>query len=248
MNLLCKGYKMAKTRFDNINPVTLYTTVLPSTKKKVQYRAYNVREEKQLLLADESKDGIVMLKTLASIIEQCITPKQSRLTSFDVEYMFAKIRAKSVGEIATLRVGCDGPECADVSVEYRFNLDTLEVKFPENVSNIIKVSDTLGFELVYPSITDAIEIESEQNETKKKFLAISSSIVRVFNGDEILDVTDEDKEAIADLIDKLDPQQYAKLAEFFEQVPETSGKLEYRCPKCKKEHKKEIKGLHNFFS
>lgn len=248
MNLLCKGYKMAKTRFENINPVTLYTTVLPSTKQKIQYRAYNVREEKQLLLADESKDGITMLKTLASIIEQCITPKQQRLTSFDVEYMFAKIRSKSVGEIAVLRVGCDGEECADVSIEYRFNLDTLEVKFPKNVSNFIKVQDSLGFEMVYPSITDAIEIESERDENKKKFRAISSSISKVYHGDEIIDVTDDDKEGIADLIDKLDPQQYAKLAEFFEQVPETSGKLEYRCPKCKKEHKKEIKGLHNFFS
>ena len=80
------------SKFSHINPATFYQTILPSSKKSISFRAYNIKEEKQLLLAEQSEDGITMIKTLADVVSRCLLPQQDYLATFDVEYLFSQIR------------------------------------------------------------------------------------------------------------------------------------------------------------
>lgn len=237
-------------KFSHINPATFYQTLLPSTKQPISFRPYNVREEKQLLLAEQSEDGITMIRTLADVVSRCLLPQQDRLTTFDVEYLFSQIRSKSVGEFSKLSVGCNQAGCEDISIEYMYPLEDIKVQYPEGNKDFIKVSDKLGFKMRYPSIGDAIDLEHIKDDAQKKFKAVSSCITEVYSDDEVINVSDseEDLSGVMELIDNLQPSQYAMLSEFFDEIPYIYGRIKYHCTKCRTEHNLTIKGLSDFFA
>ena len=173
-----------------------------------------------------------MIQTLNQVVLNCITPTPKYLTSFDLEYLFAQIRSKSVGEISIVKVGCDGDECQDVQIEYRYDLSNLEVVFPPNANKIIKLTDQIAVKMRYPSVEDSLRIELMQNDTDRKYEAIKSSIDLIYAGEEVIHVDEEPKEALVEFIDNLNPHAYRKLEEFFDELPYVEGTLKYRCPKC----------------
>lgn len=236
-----------QSKLAGLNVSPLYDVTIPSTQEKVKFRAYNVKEERALLTADEQGDGSVMIQTLNQVVLNCLTPSPTSLTSFDLEYIFAQIRSKSVGEVAIIKVGCDETDCKDVQIEYRFDLQQLQVVFPEGISKTIKLSDQIAVKMKYPSVEDSLRIEFIESETDKRYEAVKSQIDLIYNGDEVIHVDEEPKEAVVAFIDGLNPQQYRKLEGFFEEMPYLEGELKYRCTKCRKEHTKKVRGLANFF-
>ena len=88
-----------------------YSAVLPSTGEQVEYRPFLVKEEKILMIAQESNDNSAMMKALKNIIKACTFNKvnPSKCTTYDIEYLFLKLRAVSVGETAELQFKCE--EC-----------------------------------------------------------------------------------------------------------------------------------------
>lgn len=239
--------KMSKLSALNVS--TLYDVTIPSSGEKVKFRAYNVKEERALLTADESKDGSVMISTLNYVVLNCLMPAPEHLTSFDLEYLFAQIRAKSVGEISTISVGCDEKECVEkeISIEYKYNLSDLQVVFPPNKDMNIVLSDSLAIKMKYPSVEDSLRVEQLTSDSAKRYEAIKSSIDIIYSGDEAIKVSEEPENEIISFVDNLNPKQYKKLEEFFEEMPFVEGTLKYRCTNCKKEHIKKIQGLLNFF-
>lgn len=236
-----------ESKLSSLISVPYYDVIIPSSGIAAKFRAYNVKEEKQLLLADEQNDGSVMISTLNNVIKNCIIPRQERLTSFDLEYLFAQIRSKQVGEIATVVVGCSTTGCEDVKIEYQYNLSDIKIVFPEGISKLIKISDTLTIQMRYPSVEDSLDIELEKNETEKRYKAIKSQIDIIFNNGEAIQIAEESEESISSFIDSLNPQQYRKLETFFEKMPYAEGILKYRCTKCKTQHEKKVIGLASFF-
>ena len=238
------------SKFSHINPATFYQTTLPSTKQQISFRAYNIKEEKQLLLAEQSEDGITMIKTLAEVVARCLMPTQDYLTTFDIEYLFSQIRSKSVGEFSKLSVGCSQVGCEDVAIEYMYPLKDIKIQYPQNDNTFLKVQDDLGFKMRYPSIEDAIDLELIKDEVQKKFKAVSSSIVEVYSKDEVIKVGDSEEEMadIMSLIDSLHPAQFALLAKFFDDIPYIYGELRYKCSKCRTEHNLNVRGLSDFFA
>jgi hypothetical protein len=100
-----------------------YELTLPSQDTKVSYRPFLVKEEKLLLMALESQEGKQITNALKSIVDACTfgTLNVSALPTFDLEYIFLQIRAKSVGEIAKLKVKCpdDNETFANVEVDFQ---------------------------------------------------------------------------------------------------------------------------------
>jgi hypothetical protein len=128
--------------------------------ERAKFRPMRVKEERALLTADASENGSVMINTLHNVVKSCVEMIETKyLTSFDLEYLFTQIRAKSVGEITTLYLLCDTPGCEDVEVRYEYHLSDIKVVFPEGVSDIIKLSDDLAIKMRYPSVDEAIDIE-----------------------------------------------------------------------------------------
>ena len=136
-----------------LNDKPKYELTVPSTGTKIRFRPYLVKEEKILMLAMESEDKKATVNAIVDTIMACVDGDEideNKLTSFDVEYMFLNIRAKSVGEVSKLRVLCqdDGKTYANVEID----LNEIQVTVNDEHTNKIELTDEMGVIMKYPSI------------------------------------------------------------------------------------------------
>ena len=135
-----------------------YELVIPSTKKKVKYRPFLVKEEKVLIIAMESEDMSQIANAVKDVIKSCIMTrgvKVEELSTFDIEYLFLNIRGKSVGEEVEVMVTC--PDDGSTKVPVTINLDEIQVKFDKDHSRDIKLDDTLTLRMKYPSMDEFVK-------------------------------------------------------------------------------------------
>ena len=143
-----------------------YELELPSTGKTVKYRPFLVKEEKVLLMALEGKDEKHIISAVKDLIKNCVISriKVDTLPSFDLEYLFLKIRAASIGELITLTVTCQDDN--ETKVEAFINIDDVEVLKPEGHDTKIHLSDDMGIIMRYPSMQQFVDRELLQKEMK----------------------------------------------------------------------------------
>ena len=127
-----------------------YELEIPSTKKNLKYRPFLVKEEKVLLLALEGKDDAAIKQAVKNLLKGCIISrvKLENLTTFDLEYIFLRIRAASVGEIVEMTVKCLDDN--ETEVKYNLNINDVEVQFPEGHEKKIMLSEDTGLIMKYP--------------------------------------------------------------------------------------------------
>ena len=134
----------------------IYTTKIPSTDKVIKYRPFLVKEEKSLLIAQQSEDSTVMVDTLKAIVKDCVQDKieVEDLAMFDMEYLLLQIRAKSIGEIAELIFACD--VCEDPKAKVKINIDLTKIQIVKDPKHNKKINlfGDVGVVMKYPSITD----------------------------------------------------------------------------------------------
>ena len=222
---------------------------IPITGKKLTYRPFLVKEEKLLYLAMESKDEKEMVKAVKTIIKNCtslLDKEVEKLATFEIEYVFLKIRSKAVGEVSEFKVTMpdDGETQVDVSVP----LDKVELQVPDNHNPKIMFTDDVGVVMKYPSL----DIFVQQNMTDGEqtiddvFQLAASCIGQAFDGDEVYDSFTK-KEAV-DFLESLNSDQFAKIQEFFETIPKLSYTMSVRNPKTKKDNDIVFEGLAAFFA
>jgi hypothetical protein len=227
-----------------------YELVIPSTKEKVKFRPFLVKEEKALMIAQQSEDSSVMYNTLKSITGACLFNKVNieKLAMFDIEYIFCQLRAKSVGEESELMFSC--LECNDPKGRTKVNIDlsTISVKFDENHKQIIDLFDNVGIKMKYPGI-DLLNKLSTLNEsdTDAMFEVVIQSIDSIYTEDEVFSANDQTKEELFEFLDNLTQEQFKKIQAFFETMPKLQKELEFDCPNCGFHHKMTLQGLESFF-
>ena len=197
-----------------LNDTPKYEMTIPSSSKKVRYRPYLVKEEKILLLANESQDQNAIMSAITDTVLSCVQDnvERSELTTFDLEYMFVKIRSKSVGEKVEMYYACNHCE-----QENEVIIDLEEVKCEvNNQSQMIELTEDISLEIGYPSY-DGIDIES--NETDTGFSIIANSIKTVYTKEERIDMVDESKENIRAFLESMTSSQFKKVAEFVKEMP-----------------------------
>jgi hypothetical protein len=230
-----------------------YSLVIPSSKKVVKYRPFLVKEEKSLLIAQQSEDLTVMVDTLKSVIKSCVIDKidVDSLASFDIEYMFTQIRGKSVGEIIELMFPCDldhGEENEKARVKISIDLTQLEVEVPEEHTNKIELFADVGVVMKYPSINVMQRLEGlEENDIDKVFSVIADCIDFIYQGDEIFYAKEQNEEELLQFLNNLTSEQFIKVQAFFSTMPRIKKQVEYKCPVCSREHKKVLEGMQSFF-
>ncbi len=230
-------------KLSELNPTPLYDVTIPSTKKKVKFRPFFVREERALLAAYESEDASVMLNTLMMVVKNCITPEQQELTPFDVEYLFLQVRAKSVGEISTLNF--TGKKCAKVTP---MNIDLRSAEIVGMGSNMnLTLSENLTIKMKYPSVNDLMKIESETDEHKVAMMVISASIDTIFFDSESINVKEESENDLFAFIERLSSKQYNTLENFIKNIPTVQMDIKWNCPHCSEKNENVLKGLNSFF-
>lgn len=223
--------------------VPTYHCVIPSTKKKVKFRAFNVGDEKALLMASESKDTKHMVSTVKDVLRNCVDHlKLEELAPFDIEYLFIKLRAVSVGETAT--IGHDCPKCNHRN-KIDIDLNALEIKFHEGHEKVIKVTPSLGFEMKYPDIDNTVGMDPNDPDTVMKVIA--SAVKSVYNGEDVIDASKESTEDIIALLEQLPSKQFQDIQHFFNTMPSLSKDVKYTCHNCKTENDVHLEGIADFF-
>jgi hypothetical protein len=187
-----------------------------------------------------------MIGAIRQIITNCTFEKLKvdDLALFDLEYVFLKIRAKSVGEVVTLKLLCedDGETYADVTI----NLDDVNVVWNEEHSDQIQLTDDIGLMMRYPQF-DLIDLGGKGGETEYIFKMIKNCIKQVYEGDTIherSDFTDKDLDAF---IESLTSEHFQKLQLFFETMPRLRHEVKFKNPKTKKQNKMTLEGMQSFF-
>lgn len=227
-----------------------YELTVPSTKQKIKYRPFLVKEEKALLIAQQSEDPTTMLDTLKSVITSCTLGKLdvNKLAVFDIEYIFIQLRAKSVGEISELIFSC--LQCNDPKAKMKVAIDLtqLEVNFnPEHKSDI-QLFDDVGIKMKYPGLALINSMKNLENDSVDAiFNLIIGSIECIYDTDNVYLASEQTKEELEDFINNLTQEQFAKVQQFFETMPKLEKTIEFKCSVCGYDHHQTIQGIEGFF-
>ena len=227
-----------------------YELELPSTGKNIKYRPFLVKEEKVLLMALESKDEKQVISAVKDLIKNCVISriKIDTLPSFDLEYIFLKIRGASIGETITLTVTCLDDN--ETTVEANININEVEVLKPEGHNTKIMFDDKTGLVMRYPSMKEFVDREFLQKEmkTEEVYGFIADSIDQIFDDEEVYDSTTTTKKEFRTFVDSLTTKQFEKIQKFYETSPKLSHTFKVTNPNTGKESEYTIEGLQSFFA
>lgn len=227
-----------------------FETVLPSTKKKIEFRPYLVKEEKILMIASESKDEKQILKAIKDMVRACTFDKinPDDLTVFDLEYLFLKLRAKSVGESSKIKLKCEA--CASFT-DTSINLDEIEPTIdPGFANNRIMLTDDIGvtIKLVSVRAISRIDLSDKGNSVNRVMELLAASIETVFDKKGVYAADTLQKDELGTFIDSLNRQQLGKIEEYIKLLPKLEKTIEFKCSKCEKENSIILSGLQSFFT
>ena len=230
-----------------------YELTLPSNNKKIKYRPFLVREEKILILALESSDAKQISSSIVEIMSDCIETKGvdiTKLPSFDIEYLFLNIRAKSVGESVDVIITC--PDDNKTTVDTTINIDDIKVKKTKGHNSIIKLDDTYSMKLKYPSMQQFIDAnfdsDQEGSSVTQSLQMLSTCIDMIYDEEESWDASDSTPEELNEFIEQLNTKQFKEVETFFETMPKLEHIVEVTNPKTGKTSKVKLEGLASFFN
>ena len=229
-----------------LNDSPRFKLTVPSTGIEVDYRPFLVKEEKVLLIANESGDeqtiATAILDTIIACIEQPLQPKD--FTMFDIEWIFLKIRAKSVGETTEVSIKCESCN-ADNPVK----IDINSIDLPASKQGmIIQLNDTITLEMAYAKFERVLATDCKQfTDSGKMFEMIQLSMHAIQTEDERVLLADEPAAAITDFLDSMTTQQFRMITDWVNDVPALKHTVKFKCETCKSDNEVELQGMQNFF-
>jgi len=223
-----------------------YQLTVPSTQKDVSFRPFLVKEEKILLIAQETGEESNMIKAMRDIIVSCTFEEvdANSLTSFDLEYIFLQIRAKSVGEDAKIGVKCD--EC-EKSHEIRLDLDKISLTKEKPLPKKIQLTDAIGIIPQYIKLDDMIGLAGIEDQGLLLTKTISASVQSIYDDTNVYPISEASEEDVKEFIDSLNREQMGKIEEVFNSTPKLQETIEFNCSGCGAENSHTLKGIESFF-
>ena len=233
---------MALPKLDTVT----YDLTLPSSGQKLEYRPFLVKEQKALMIAQESGDDKQIERTFAQIINDCVLDDLDpyALPMFDVEYIFLRIRGKSVGEKVKLNLLCPDDEETRVNVEV--NLEEVDVQMQKDHTNIVELSKDITMVMKYPCLKDMTGFDDE-GEITNLFEMIKRCVHEVRQGDTIYNRVDISDKELDEFIDSMSSGNFEDITNFFSTMPKLIHDVEVKNPKTKKMSEIPIEGLQSFF-
>lgn len=229
-----------------INDIPKYKVTIPSTGKVALFRPFLVKEQKILMMALESKDAEQIVRATNDTIASCIEGVDiNTLATFDVDYIFLQIRAKSVGETSTINVLCS--EC-DGENEITLNLEEIGIKVDQKAPEIV-LNDKYTLKLRYPKYNDIIKmmIQPDLKNVGKLFHTALSSLDSLLTEDERISFDDESEEELVKFLDGLNTAQFEKIMEFVNGIPMLKKDIKFKCQSCEHDNDQMVEGIESFF-
>ena len=224
-----------------------FELMIPSTDKKVKYRPFLVKEEKILLQAQQSGKAGEMADALVQVIENCTFAdvKVDNLPSFDIEYIFLKIRSKSVGEKVDLMVTC--PDDNETKVKTTVDLSKIEVEVDDDHTNTIELTDSVKVIMSYPTIKTFSGANVTDLNAEEIVKMTCRCIHQIIDGVETYEAVDLSEAEMVEFVENLTQEQFGKLQNFFTSMPRLKHIVNVTNPKTKKKGKVTLQGMQSFF-
>jgi hypothetical protein len=205
----------------------LFELKVPSQNRSVLCRPFVVREEKILLTAQQSRNEKDIVLAIKQVLENCIedpTFDADEMTTYDLEYMFLKLRSRSVNNV--IEVSYRDHE-DDKVYKFEIDLDEVEMLEDKEINNKIMITDDIGMIMKFPSVTVLSQIPSDVDSTQLIEHLILACIDQIFDENDVYPAHEQDEKELKEFVDNLDVDTFDKLREFFDSIPSLYHKLEY---------------------
>ena len=229
-----------------LNDVPKYEITIPSTDKKVYFRPFLVKEQKVLMMALETQDDKQILKSITDTIGACLEDNINinDLATFDVEYMFTQIRAKSVGETTDIMISCKNCE---IQNKINIKLDDIKIEVDKD-DQVIQLNDMFTVKMRYPKYSSMInKDDTDTSVTKVLYDLVMTCLDELRTEEEIIKFDDEPESEIQSFIESLTTDQFDKLLAFVNGLPSLKHDVEFKCNQCKEDNQLTLQGLADFF-
>ena len=226
--------------------IATYDLALPSTGKKIKFRPWLVKEQKILMMAQESDDDKLIENAFANIITSCtfnkVDPYEAPL--FDIEYIFLQLRSKSVGETVKLLLTCE--DDGETKVEHDLDLSKVKVQMDDSHNNVIEITDDIKMVMRYPKLADMAEIAAD-GQIKVIFEMVKRCVDEIHDGETVHNKVDMTSDELDEFIGNMSTDHFENVSTFFETMPKLVHEIKIKNPKTKKMNTIRVEGLRSFF-
>jgi hypothetical protein len=240
---------MALPRIDS----PIYEIDLPLSKKHIKFRPFLVKEQKNLLMAMEADDIDTAERNIKQVLQNCTLTEGIDIESLpllDVEFYFLNLRARSVGEVVENKYKCTSmvgeKECGN-TMDVKVNLLDIKVEMPDTISDTVQLTDKIKVKLKYPEFSVMKRVKDSANVSDFAFTLIAESIENIYDGEQFYYAHESSPAELIEFVESLNQTQFAKLEEFFNNLPKLRKKIDFKCSKCGANHSIDVEGLENFF-
>jgi hypothetical protein len=232
----------------------VYDLELPLSKKKIRFRPFLVKEQRNLLMAMESDDKETIERNIRQVLHNCTLTENldiDRLPIIDVEFYFLNLRARSIGEIVQSKYRCENvveeKTCGNLMTA-ELNILEIQPDMSNVVNDIIQINNVISVKLKYPEFSVLERANKFESITDMAFDMIAESVEYIFDGEQYYYAAESEPDEIIEFIESLSQEQFSKIENFFNNLPKLNKKIEMDCKKCKFHHTIEVEGLDSFFA
>lgn len=233
-----------------------FTVQLHSIKAPVVFRPYLAKEEKILLMAQQSEDPQDVDRAVKQVLRNCTFDRidMNALPSFDLELLYLQIRSKSVSNKVEVRFECKnavaGSPAADglchEFVTIAVDLDEVKIETPEGHTPVVWLTDDIGVTLRYPAGEFQAQLLERTNNDAVGIIAMCLETIFEKDGT-VHEVREQSVGEVRTFIESLSVAQMDKIRQFFDTMPQLTHTIAFACPKCGYTEDITLRGLLDFF-
>jgi hypothetical protein len=229
-----------------------FETVIPSTKDRIKFRPFLVKEEKILYMALEGGEQRDIYNATMNIMESCIlTPgvNYKDLTSYDLEFLFLQLRSKSVGEKIELNIRHMNEEYAEkckAATQVSIDIDDVKVEYDDQHVDKINLGNGIGIKLKDPNASIFTKIDQNANDFDQMLTMVYDCVDMVYDAEDVY--TDFTMEELDAFLGQLTKDQFEKITGFFNTLPTMRQKVKFKCSECGETEEVTLEGLQSFFT
>jgi hypothetical protein len=237
--------------------VPIYETKLISNGKTIRYRPFLVKEQKLFLMAAESEDSKDTIAAIKQVINNCVIDDidVDNLATFDIEYLFILLRARSIGEVVNLAFNCNNKVQDEKEQEkicgnlVKFDLNLLEIEPTKNDKHTdkIEITDKLGIVLKYPTFNSVNKLDVNSDDMEQILDVIVNCVDYIYDDEQIYYAKDTTKKELMEFVENMKQSDLEKIQSFFNTLPKIKKDLHFNCNKCGYEEDIVVEGIQNFF-
>lgn len=204
----------------------LFELIVPSNGDKVKFRPFTVKEEKILLIAQESNEQNQIIDSIKQVLNNCLQNYDiDQLTVFDLEYILLNLRSRSVSNELDFKI--KDPDTGE-EVEISVDISNINIIRKENHTNIINITDDILIKMKYPSIEHAMKFSEvgDQNQSQL-FDLMADCIDSVVEGEQVYKLHEFSQQEVNEFLDSLSAEVVGKMKDFFDGAPKMRYEHKY---------------------